>query len=333
MTNSTGSFVLPDVTAGSQFVEIDGGSLQTSPPYPKVTLKITALSNRDNQFSRHISLQQETGGSGTVGGGSFGSDETGGDSTQPQSQPSPQPLTIQSGEYQVIVPPGTKVKGPNGETSVRLVLTSLRNARAPVELPFGYYSPNIVQLTPFDYQFDPGVQLIFPNTDGFPANTPLSLFRFDKDSGKFVEEKGVARVSTDGKRIETDATAVKVSTYYFASLFSGATTTISGRVLTNDRKPAAKALVRCKGQVATTDGNGSYVLRYVTAKEGETLTAEASLLLANGNVLKSQAGNANAVTGGITKMPDLILQKEGENRPPEIDAPEKVEVAEGKTLD
>ncbi|MEK7830403.1 MAG: carboxypeptidase regulatory-like domain-containing protein, partial [Acidobacteriota bacterium] len=65
-TNSTGSFVLPNVTAGPQFVEIDGTSLQTSPPYPKVTLKITALSNRDNQFSRSISLQQETGGSGTI---------------------------------------------------------------------------------------------------------------------------------------------------------------------------------------------------------------------------------------------------------------------------
>ncbi len=329
-TNSTGAFVLPDVTAGPQFVEIDGTSLQTSPPYPKVTLKITALSNRDNQFSRSISLQQETGGSGVIGGGSFSEGQTAGESLQ--AQPSPLPFTIETGDYQVVVPPGTKVSGPKGETSVRLTLTPLRNARVPVELPLGYFSTDIVQLTPFDYQFEPGIQLIFPNTEGFPANTSLLLFHLDKDSGKFIEEKGVAKVSADGKRIETDATAVKVSTYYFATLFSP-TTTVTGRVVNEQGKPVSKAIVRCKGQVATTDGNGSYVLRYVPAKEGEVLTVEAGALLASQNVLKALNVSAAAVIGGITKMADLILPDETKNRPPNVDAPEKAEVAEGKTLD
>ncbi|MEK7830402.1 MAG: hypothetical protein AAB401_04905, partial [Acidobacteriota bacterium] len=241
------------------------------------------------------------------GGGSFGEGQTGNEAAgeSPQAQPSPQPLTIATGDYQIVVPSGTKVTGPNGETSVRLVLTPLRNARVPVELPLGYFSTGIVQLTPFNFQFDPGIQLIFPNAEAFPANTPLSLFHFDKDSGKFVEEKGVAKVSADGKRIETDATAVKVSTYYFATLFS-TTTTVTGRVVNEQGKPVSKVIVRCKGQVATTDGNGSYVLRYVPARQGEVLTVDAGALLASQNVLRSAGVSVVAVIGGITKMPDLV---------------------------
>ncbi|MFN0110024.1 MAG: Ig-like domain-containing protein [Blastocatellia bacterium] len=328
MTSPTGSFVLPDVTAGPQFVEIDGGSLQTVPPYPKVTLKITALSSRDNQFSRNISLQQESGASGTIGG-SFAENQSSVES-QPAAQPSP--LVIQTDEYKAVVPAGAKVVGPNNETSVRLTLTPVRNSRIPAELPFGYFSASVVQLTPFDYVIDPGLQLVFPNTDGFPANTQLSLFGYNKQSGQFIEDKGAARVSADGKFIETDATAVKISTYYFASLFSSTTTTIVGRALNNDRKPVAKAIVRSKGQTATTDGNGSYVLRYVTTKAGETLTAEAVAVLANGNTQRASA-NAVSVVGGTTKMPDMVFPRESDNRPPDIIAVEKASVAEGKTLD
>lgn len=332
VTNATGSFVLPDVPPGAHFVEFDGTALQTTYSYPKVTRKLTALANRDNQVSGNISLQQETGGSGVIGGGSFGEGEANGESIQSPAQPSPLPLTIETGDYQVVVPPGTKVKGPDGETSMRLILTPLKNARTPIELPFGYFSPSIVQLTPFNYQFTPGVQLIFPNADGFPANTVLTLFYFDKDLGKFIEEKAGAKVSADGKRIETDSNTVKVSSYYFAAQYAD-TTTITGRVLNSDRKPVAKTVVRCKGQVATTDGNGSYLLRYVPAKEGEILTVEGAAVLANLNVLRTPNVTAPAVPGGITKMPDLFLPKESDNRPPDIDAPEKVEIAAGKTLE
>lgn len=332
VTNATGSFVLPDVPPGAHFVEFDGTALQTTVTYPKYTRKLTAIANRDTQVSGNISLQAETGGSGVIGGGSFGEDETNGSSFQSPAQPSPQPLTIETGEYQVVVPPGTKVKGPNGETSMRLILTPLKNARTPVELPFGYFSPSIVQLTPFNYQFDPGVQLIFPNTDGFPANTALTLFYFDNELGKFVEEKAGAKVSADGKRVETGANIVKVSSYYFAAQYAD-TTTIAGRVLNSDRKPVAKTVVRCKGQVATTDGNGSYLLRYVPAKEGEILTVEGAAVLANLNVLRTPNVSAPAVPGGITKMPDLFLPKESDNRPPDIDAPEKIEAIAGKALE
>jgi hypothetical protein len=54
-------------------------------------------------------------------------------------------------------------------------------------------------------------------------------------------------------------------------------TTITGRVLQNDVKtPAAKALVRFRGQEAFTDGKGSYILRFVPVRAGESVFVEVS---------------------------------------------------------
>lgn len=330
MTNATGSFVLPDVAPGVHFVEIDGTSLPSSPPYPQISLKITAYANRDNQFSRNIALQQETGGSGTVGGSSFGENEF--DSgNQSQSQPSPS-VTIQTDNYQLSFPPGVKTTGPTGQTSARLTLTPLRNARTPVELPLGYHSAAIVQITPFNYTLTPGAKLVMPNVDLFPAGALLTLFGFDKEAGGFVEIKGGARVSADGLRIETEADSIKVTSYYFASILRN-TTTVTGRVMNTANKPVAKALVRCKGQIASTDGNGSYLLRYIPAADNEVLAVEGSILLPTQNVLKTPNVSASAKLGDITRMPDLVLPDETRNNPPDIDVPEKLTIPEGKTTE
>ncbi len=331
-TNNNGSFVLADVPEGAHFVEVDGGTVQTTPPYPQISAKINALKNRDNQFPNHIALQQSTGGSGTVGGGSFAGQGNGQENVS-QAQPEQQSVTIQTDEFQLIVPSNVKVTTPTGGNSATLTLTPLKNARTPVELPFGVFSTSIVQITPFNVKLDPGAKLVFPNTDGFPAGTRLVLFRFDRDAGKFLPESSAVTVSADGQRIETENDAVKITSYYFASLVQP-TTTVVGRVLENDRKtPAPRALVRLKGREAFTDGNGSYVLRYVPVKEGETLSVDVGLLRASARVDRINSANATAAVGGITKMPDVILPNEKDNRPPTIIAPPKIVVDEGKRVD
>lgn len=330
-TNSFGAFVLPDVPPGAYFIYIDGDMLPSVPPYPSWHNKIPVFANRDNQLLPNVPLQQATGNSGTIGGGSFSETETSHAETALPSAPDQQALTIQTDDYQLIVPAGTKVSGPNKETSVTATLTPLKNARTPVELPLGYFNSAIVQITPFDYTLEPGAKLIMPNQDGFPAGTDLTLFRFDTSSGKFVQEKGGAKVSADGKRIETADDAIKVTSYYFASALR-ATTTVVGRVINTAGKPV-KSLVRTKGQVASTDGNGSYVLRFVPADSGEVLTVAGSTLLPTQNVVKTPNVNALAVLGDTTKMPDLILPDESRNNPPDIDVPDRVQVVAGKTLE
>jgi uncharacterized protein (TIGR03437 family) len=69
-TNRQGAFVVADIPPGPAQLEVDGGTTNSSPPFPTITLKTNVLADRDNPFSQPVSLQQVNGGSGNVG--SFG---------------------------------------------------------------------------------------------------------------------------------------------------------------------------------------------------------------------------------------------------------------------
>ncbi len=66
-TNRQGAFVVADIPAGATQLEVDGGTTNSSPPFPTITLKTNVLADRDNPFSQPVSLQQVNGGSGNVG--------------------------------------------------------------------------------------------------------------------------------------------------------------------------------------------------------------------------------------------------------------------------
>ncbi len=332
-TNAEGTFVLADVPPGPQFIEIDGGSIGVNPPYPRVIMKPTVQSNRDNQFARAISLQQAIGSGGTVGSGTALAAQSVGVETDGANQAQPQPVTIETDKFKLEIPGSTKATFPSGDTRGTIFLTPLQNARTPVELPFGFYSSSIVQITPFNVGLDPGAKLIFPNDDKFPVGSRVALFRYDQEVGKFVQDAATAEVSADGLRIETAANAIKITSYYFAAP-AGNTTTIVGRVLETDRRtPVNRALARFRGQEAYTDGNGSYTLRYVPVRSGESISVEVSVVRPSGRVDRVQSGGVTPVVGGTTKVPDVSMPPITENRPPTIIAPPRVEVEEGKTSD
>ncbi|MFN0084257.1 MAG: Ig-like domain-containing protein [Blastocatellia bacterium] len=343
MTNGDGAFVLPDVPQGVQSVEVDGGTIGTNPPYPKVGLKITATTSKDNQFSRPIALQQSTGSSATVGSGGSSLAGFGGGSAMgaafkqaavpasmaPAAQPTP--ITIQTGEFKLEVPGNAAANFPTGATFGSIALTPLQNARTPVDLPVGYFSTAIVQITPFNVSLNPGAKLILPNTDNFPSNAPAILFRYDPAEGRFIQEAAQAAVSADGKVIETASGAIKVTSFYFAAVLRS-TTTISGRVFERDGKtPVIRALVSFRGRETFTDGNGSYVLRFVPLKDGERVSVEVSIQRASSRVDRAQSSSVPGVLGGTTKIPPVLMPGGLENRPPAILVQSKIEIDEGKT--
>ncbi|HMV87266.1 MAG TPA: Ig-like domain-containing protein [Blastocatellia bacterium] len=332
LTNEDGSFVLPDMP-GDKFhsIEVDGGSLNTTPPYPRVVIKPFVYKNRDNQYTPNIGLQQQTGGSVIIGSGAFaGSGSASSGESSPQS--AEQTILIETDKFKLQFPSNVKILTEDGKTSAALTLTPLDNARTPVALPLGYYNSSIAQITPFNVKIDPGAKLTFPNTEGYPAGTSLRLFRYDQDAGKFVEENATVRVSADGNRIETGDNDIKVTSYYFASVFRN-TTTIVGRVLESDGKtPVQRALARFRGQEAYTDGNGNYVLRYVSVNEKE-FSVEISTLRGTARVDRVLTAAAQAMIGGITRMPDVMLPDVKSNRPPTIIAPPKLALKEGERLE
>jgi uncharacterized protein (TIGR03437 family) len=337
-TNSEGLFVLPDVASGAALVEIDAQNV-TSPPFPKVTLKIPVTASRDNQFSRPVSLQQATGASLPVGSGG---------SNQPQSVSVALPPERHSGRYR---PSGTITSGsvtfdlpagtatfPDGASSGTIYLTLLDNSRTPVDLPGGHFSTAIVQLSPFGVTLSPGGKLSFPNPENWAAGSEGTLFRFEQNLnsasvGRFVEA-GTAQVSSDGQRIETADGAITTTGIYFVSRLRQ-TTTVTGRVLDSDGKtPVRNALVRTRGQETFTDGNGGFIVRSVPVKAGETISVEASFLRPNGRVDRKQSADVPVVVGGITNItPDIVLPAPALNRPPVIQAPATFTVSEGQNVD
>jgi uncharacterized protein (TIGR03437 family) len=334
MTNADGVFVLPDTGPGPINIDVDGGSLGTQPPYPVFSAKHLVYGNRDNPFPRAIPLQQATGHGGTVGSGSFTGDGAQGlAQNAAATPPQPLPLTLSTGGYQLDVPANVRASFPDGATSGRIILTPLSNARTPVTLPPGVYSASIAQITPFKVTFDPGLKISFPNSERFPANAPVDLYRYDFDASRFVKEKDPAYVSADGQRIETVPDAVKITSYYFAAQ-QRQTTDIRGFVKDKNNKPVSRATVDFRGQNAVTDGNGSFLMRFVPVSITDTVVVNVTAARGAGRVDRLQSDPpVAAVVGGITRVPDIILPDEKDNRPPTILAPPEVDVLAGTTLD
>lgn len=335
-TNQAGAFVLPDTGVGSINVEVDGGSLGTQPPYPSPSLKLTVYNNRDNRIPQNIQLQQATGPSGTVGTGSFGSQNVNALAQERAATgPQPLPLTLATDGFQLDVPANVGARFPDGATSGRIIFTPLINARTPVPLPRGVYSASIAQITPFKTTFDPGLKISFPNSEKFPANAAIDLYRYDFDTGRFVQEKDPAYVSADGQHIETAPDAIKITSYYFAAQ-QRQTTTITGFVKDNHGKPASRVTVSFRGQSVLTDGNGSYTIPYAPVSITDTVIVDISAPRSASRVDRLQSQTEppiDALVGGITKIPDIILPDEKANRPPTILSPPELEVLAGTTLD
>ena len=168
-TTAEGSFVLPDVPTGTQYVDVDGESIPTTPPYPKITLKTIAFASRDNQFPRPVALQQSTGASGSVGSSSaFGRSSVAGTSSFSYADQL-LPVPISTAGFTLLLPANVDAVFPGGGKSGTIFLTPLKDGRMPLDLPPGIFSSSIVQITPFDVQLNPGAKLTFPNADGLPA--------------------------------------------------------------------------------------------------------------------------------------------------------------------
>lgn len=332
-TNEEGTFVLADVPPGVQTVEVEGEALTASPPYPSVTLKVSALANRDNQFPRSISIQQATGASAVIGGSSGGvSPPLGGGSDlfSLTQQVDPPPVRIETDGFLLEVPANSRVRFPRGATSGPVFLTPIEGARAPVNLPTGFFSSSIVQITPFGVTIDPGARLVFPNSAGLPAGTEAFLFRYDPASGRFLRESARPVVSADGQSIETPPGSIRTTSLYFVAI-EQPTTTVTGRVLEKGSlAPVRNAVVSLRGQEGRTDGNGSYLLRAVPVKEKEEIAVEVQVQRASSRTDRVTSATAPAVVGGVTRLPDVILPDRNENRPPSILGPTQSRIFAGR---
>jgi uncharacterized protein (TIGR03437 family) len=182
-------------------------------------------------------------------------------------------LTLRSGTKLVSLDDEGDLIANNDEELKNVVKVSVVSAGdSPVRLPARHFSSTIVRVLPFGGKFTLGGKLVFPNTDGLSAGSEAILFRFeqkDKDRiGEFVSA-GIARVSQDGKTVETLANAITETGYYFASPSGGwPAGAIVGLIVQPDGRPVTQAVVRARGQEEFTDTHGYFLLRDVPIVNG-----------------------------------------------------------------
>lgn len=313
-TAAEGWFVLPDAPSLA-VVAFKIETPPSDPPYPTLPAKMNVVSLRDNPYAGKIYLEQASGAEINIGGPGFSFSASG------DARTSAVEGSISEAGVTLTLPDGLTAVFPNGATSGRLVLDVLQNSLTPAPLPPGIFSSSIAQITPFGVQLAPGAKLTFPNADGYPPNTAVKLFRFDLNEasrtvGSFIDSGKQAFVSSDGARIETEATAITETSLYLVAL-ERPTTTIVGRVFdSNGITPQRGATVRARGQETRTDGNGGFVLSKVPTLAGVKIPVTASLLRSSGRVDRITGETLPAIVNGVTRIADLILPSATSNRPP-----------------
>ncbi|MFN0087719.1 MAG: IPT/TIG domain-containing protein [Blastocatellia bacterium] len=322
-TSSQGAFVIPNLSPGAEFIEVDGGTTGSNPPFPKMTLKAIIRPDRDNPMPQVVSLQQINGGAGNVGGS--GSVSITGQTMASlnrrlveavnrkrslrQGQPGPQKTVIITDRgVSLEVPIGTSVRFPDGKTSGQAQLTVVQRSRLPgIALPTGIYSTAIAQITPLGTVYSPGASLTFPNPD--PSNlgpgAKVDLYRYEFQSGNFIK-RGAGTVSADRARVVSDGRVVDVASFWLAAAASSVTT-VRGRVLDSFGSPFAGAKVTVNGRWATSDTNGGFTIGDVPTIGVQQVQAEAVVPQQYGTPPRGLSGFTNVVAGGVTNVGNIGL--------------------------
>lgn len=322
-TNPQGAFVIPNMNPGAEFLEVDGGTTGSNPPFPKLTLKAIIRPDRDNPMAQVISLQQINGGSGNVGGSGSASatsqllaavnrqfaDAVNRKISIQQAQPGPQKaIVISDRGVSLEVPIGTTVRFPDGKTSGQVQLTVVQRSRLPgIALPTGVYSTSIAQITPLGAVFSPGASLTFPNPDqaNLGPGAKVDLYRYEFQSGNFIK-RGAGTVSADRTRIVSDGRVVDVASFWLAAAASSVTTA-RGRVLDSVGSPFAGAKVTVNGRWATSDTNGGFTIGDIPTIGLQQIQAEAVVAQQYGTPPRGLSGFANVVPGGVTNVGNIGL--------------------------
>ena len=312
-TNQQGTFVLSGIQPGVALIEVDGSTNSSSPPYPRVTLKLGVSADRDNQFTQPISLQQTIGAATSVGGASPSASGAVAKLILAKAALSQHPVAhlnavIADRGVTLNVPIGTSIKFTDGKTSGQVKLTVLEKSRLPgINLPVGVYSTTIAQITPFGATFSPGAILSFPNPD--PANlnagAKVDVYRYDFQAGRFIK-RGTATISADKSSAVCDDRIVDQSSYWFAAVPTGVTTVV-GRVIDSLGFSVAGAKVTVNGRGGTTDQNGGFSIRDVATAGLTTLQADVVLAQQYGTPPRGTSSITPVVVGGVTNVGIVAL--------------------------
>ncbi|HMV50480.1 MAG TPA: IPT/TIG domain-containing protein, partial [Blastocatellia bacterium] len=177
-TNDEGVFVIAGLAAGTATIELSGGTSATQLPYPQIAFKKRINPDRDTTLDYPTTLQAVNGTSSNLNADGTLSARSLRLSVPPTSA-APDGL-IRNGEVVLDVPDNAVIAFPDGRPVNQITLSLVGRSLTPVALPSRHFSQTIVMISPLGATIMPGAKLTFPNTDGFPANAQVELFRFNQ---------------------------------------------------------------------------------------------------------------------------------------------------------
>jgi hypothetical protein len=100
---------------------------------------------------------------------------------------------------------GVRAAGPAQFDGQKFSATMIGEARVPVSLDDGLATDLYVFVRPRGVEFDRPLPIMLPNLDSLAPRSRVMIMRYDAQTGRWTKEDGGARVSDDGKLIESEA--------------------------------------------------------------------------------------------------------------------------------
>jgi len=213
-TDETGRFVLPDIPAGHQVLEIDG-TTANRPGKTYGTFEYGVDLDRGQQNLLPFTIWMPL--IDTAHEQSFDSPTTGEVTLSTPGIPG----------LEVKIPAGSRVEDEDGEAVTKLSITPIPIDRTPFPLPSFFEPPVYFTVQPGgSYVFPDGAQIIYPNYLHQPPGARAEFWDYDpEDEGWYVYGHGT--VSADGTQIVPDP-SVRVYEFSGAMINDGTTPPPSG---------------------------------------------------------------------------------------------------------
>ncbi len=239
VSDSTGNFTLSNIPSGSQVFDINSTTANVAPDgsgYAGFREEINIIDAVNNNVSRPFFIPRIDASSLTT--------------VDPNVTTIVDNLNL--GVSFEVAPQTAKNEDGSlftGDLSISIVPDGL----APAAMPDEFDPAMLITIQPVGVSFTTPAPIIFPNSDNLPAGTILNIWSLDPEIGEFVVV-GMAKVSSDGLRVETISGGIRRADWHFVIF---ASSIFSNTSINNfDHISQQKCEKACTGsQTAITTGN------------------------------------------------------------------------------
>lgn len=196
---SDGTFVITNVPAGSQILDIDTFTANPAPDgssYAGFREEITLFEGVENVMSRPFFMPRIASGSLTT------------------VDPSTTTIVVNADlGVMIVVPPFTAMNADGSFFTGELSISEVPQGLAPAALPDTLQPGLLITIQPVGVFFATPVPITFPNTDLLNPGSEGDIWSLDPETGTFIVV-GIGQVSPDGSRLETISGGIRAADWH-----------------------------------------------------------------------------------------------------------------------